>query len=140
MNPVTVFFVVVVTVAVCMILFQVYSIYLNYDNIKEFNAMHSPLEYSKMVNVTAIDRRVQDANDDIYDAKQKWRCVKFDDSYVSLSMFGYKADGVGIRRFRTLNGCIDYTFSTSTHSSILNPCIPPNDPKSRECTFLKSTL
>ncbi|AUI80688.1 hypothetical protein [White-tailed deer poxvirus] len=140
MNVVTIFFIVVATVAVCLIFFQGYSIYKNYDNIKEFNNAHSVLEYSKTVNVISLDRSVQDPNDQIYDVKQKWRCNKFENDYVSISIFGFKSDGNNIRKFRTLEDCINYTFSESTHSNIFNPCVSPNDPKSKECIFLKSIL
>ncbi|QQG31605.1 hypothetical protein [Swinepox virus] len=140
MDVITIFFIILATVAISIIIFQVYYIYQNYDNIKEFNEMHIPLEYSKTINVLSLDRSVEDPNDYIYDPKQKWRCVKFDNDYVSVSRFGYKSNNGIIRRFNTINNCVDYTFSESTHSDIINPCISPNTSKSKECIFLKSIL
>ncbi|AAK85079.1 hypothetical protein [Lumpy skin disease virus] len=138
MNAITIFFIILSTVAVCIIIFQLYSIYLNYDNIKEFNSAHSAFEFSKSVNTLSLDRTIKDPNDDIYDPKQKWRCVKLDNDYVSVSMFGFKSNGSEIRKFKNLESCIDYTFSQSTHSDIKNPCILQNGIKSKECIFLKS--
>ncbi|APG58336.1 envelope protein A28-like protein [BeAn 58058 virus] len=140
MNILTVFFIIVATVAICMIMFQGYYIYQNYENIKEFNSMHSSLEYTKTLNTLSIDRTVTDPNDDIYDVKQKWRCVKFIDAFVSISAFGFKSDGKKIRKFTNIEDCIYYTFSISNNTNMFNPCIYPNDPKSKECIFLKFIL
>nr|WGO62742.1 viral replication A28-like protein [Wadden Sea poxvirus] len=141
MDPISVFFIVLATIAMCIILIQLYTIYENYDNIKEFNTTHSSLEYSKSINIMSLDRRITDINDNILDVKQKWRCVFFDNAYVSVSMFGFKTikDNVTIRKFTTLDECIDYTFSISTHSNMINPCLYNNIPN-KECTFLKSVL
>ncbi|ABQ43748.1 viral replication A28-like protein [Tanapox virus] len=139
MNPASVFLIVVATVAICLIVIQVYYIYENYDNIKEFNSTHSLLEYSKTINVFSLDRRIYDPNDHVHDVKQKWRCVNYDNNYVSVSIFGFKSDsGKNIKNFSTIDDCIDYTFSKSTHSNIFNPCI--NEDKSKDCIFLKSVL
>ncbi|QHR82658.1 MV entry-fusion complex protein [Brazilian porcupinepox virus 1] len=140
MNVVTVFFIIIATVAICLVMFQGYSIYQNYDNIKEFNSVHSSLEYTKTINTSSLDRTIYDPNDDVYDVKQKWRCVLFKNNYVSISAFGFKSDKNIIRKFYNIDECIDYTFSKSTHSNIFNPCISLNDPKSEECMFLKSIL
>ncbi|ADT91145.1 MV entry-fusion complex protein [Cotia virus SPAn232] len=140
MNILTVFIIIITTVAICMIMFQGYYIYNNYENIKEFNALHSSLEYTNTLNTLSIDRTVIDPNDDVYDVKQKWRCVKFNNDYVSISAFGFKSDGKKIRKFNNIDDCIYYTFSISNNTNIINPCIYPNDPKSKECIFLKSAL
>ncbi|QDJ95056.1 IMV membrane protein [Hypsugopox virus] len=138
MGPLSIFFIILATVALCIILIQCYTIYENYDNIKEFNALHGALEYSKSTNVISVDRREFDANDQIYDAKEKWRCVKYNNMFVSVSKFGFKSINNSIRKFSDFKDCINYTFSTSTHSDIINPCI--NDQNSNDCNFLKSIL
>ncbi len=140
MNSVSVFLLVVATIAVCFIFLQAYSIYENFDNILEFNSEYSALEYSKSLGVISIDRRVRDPNDEIFDVKQKWRCVKFDDSYVSVSVFGFRTVDTNpntIRKFQQIDTCVDTTFSTYEFQ-IFNPCI--YQPNSRECMFLKSIL
>ncbi|AST09339.1 virion surface protein [Murmansk poxvirus] len=145
MNALSVFFIVMATAALCIIFIQLYSIYENYNNIKEFNSTHAAFEYSKSIGGTpALDRRVTDVNDTIYDVKQKWRCVPYNGNvYVSASVFGFKAIGSNntktIRKFNTLQQCIDFTFSNKDNVDIYNPCVAPNM-NTRDCDFLKSVL
>ncbi|ADZ30552.1 hypothetical protein CPXV_NOR1994_MAN_153 [Cowpox virus] len=146
MNSLSIFFIVVATAAVCLLFIQGYSIYENYGNIKEFNATHAAFEYSKSIGGTpALDRRVQDVNDTISDVKQKWRCVAYPgNGFVSASIFGFQAE-VGpnntrsIRKFNTMQQCIDFTFSDVINIDIYNPCVAPNI-NNAECQFLKSVL
>ncbi|AAR07474.1 118L [Yaba monkey tumor virus] len=141
MNPTSIVLIVIATVAVCLIIMQIYYIYENYDNIKEFNSTHSTLEYSKTINVFSLDRRIYDPNDHIYDVKQKWRCVNYKNNYVSVSVFGFKSNkDKNIKMFTTINDCINYTFSKSTHSDIYNPCILDDGFQNQDCIFLKSVI
>ncbi|AEN03721.1 virion surface protein [Yokapox virus] len=145
MNSLSVFFIIIATATICIIFIQLYSIYENYNNIKEFNATHAAFEYSKSIGGTpALDRRVTDVNDTIYDVKQKWRCVPYNKMFVSASIFGFKANSSQnnetiIKKFNTLQECIDFTFSDIYNIDIYNPCIGLNI-NTRDCDFLKSIL
>ncbi|QHG62677.1 hypothetical protein [Cetacean poxvirus 1] len=142
MNAVYIFFIIIATAIICLLLLQAYIIYDNFDSIKEFNKMHAGLEFSKSVGGTSIDHRVTDYNDDIYDVKQKWRCVKYKDYYyVSLSIFGFRSNkDKSIMSFQNIDECIYNNSTIFTDFNIYNPCLEPNGNNKAECIFLKSVL
>ncbi|AWU47163.1 IMV MP/virus entry [Sea otter poxvirus] len=140
MDVISIICIIIATVSVCVILIQSYSIYENYDNIKEFNLENAALEYSKSTGGSRTDRRVYDPNDNVYDVKQKWRCEKRNQLYLSVSIFGFLSDDRNtIKYFTSKDECILYTFTNRIFTDIFNPCLPPNE-GSDDCKFLKSIL
>ncbi|ANS71207.1 imv mp/virus entry [Pteropox virus] len=140
MDAITIMCIVIVTVAACVMMLQAYSIYENYENIKEFNSENASLEYAKSTGGMRVDYRVKDPNDTTHDVKQKWRCVIKQNVYVSASIFGFLSDNSKtIKQFYTLDECILYTFMPKIDNNIYNPCVPPNE-RSEDCIFLKSIL
>uniref|UniRef100_A0AAU7E2H7 IMV membrane protein n=1 Tax=Rousettus bat poxvirus TaxID=3141933 RepID=A0AAU7E2H7_9POXV len=141
MDTLSVFCLVLATAAACIVALQVYSIYLNYDHIVEFNDAYAGLENVRSLGGLFIDKRVFDPNDAVVDVKQKWRCVERQGKYVSLSAFGFYATENGaIREFPNHDGCVAFTFAGSGHSRIVNPCTSEDAKNSAWCDFLKSAL
>lgn len=141
MDTISVFCLVLATAAACIIALQVYSVYLNYDHIMEFNDAYAGLENVRSLGGLFIDKRVFDPNDSVTDVKQKWRCVERQDKYVSLSAFGFYANDDGsVREFPNYDGCVGFTFSGAGHSRIVNPCTDTGAENSALCNLLKSVL
>ncbi|ADC53876.1 IMV surface protein [Pseudocowpox virus] len=119
---------------------QLWAVYENYDNIREFNAQNAALEFARTAGGPRVDRRVFDPNDEAFDVRKKWRCVLFKGSAVAASEFGFRShDGVSPARFASVEACADEIFSSASDFRVFNPCLPPNQ-GSEACLFLKSIL
>ncbi len=84
---------------------QLWAVYENYDNIREFNAANAALEFARTAGGPRVDRRVFDPNDEAFDVRKKWRCVLFKGAAVAASEFGFRShDGVSPARFASVGG------------------------------------
>lgn len=141
MDTLSMFFFVVATAAACIVVMQLYSIYLNYDSILEFNDTYSSLENTRSLGGLFIDKRVFDPNDAIADETHKWRCMRLRGEYMSMSIFGIYAFSDGrIRTFNTYSDCLEFTFAGASGSRIVNPCTDEDMKNPELCEYLKSIL
>ncbi|AIZ77356.1 putative IMV surface protein [Parapoxvirus red deer/HL953] len=119
---------------------QSWAVYENLDNIREFNEANAALELAFGTGGPRVDRRVYDPNDEVLDARKKWRCVTFKGAVVAASEFGFRShDGISPARFGGVDACVDEIFTDAADFRVFNPCLPPNQ-SSEACKFLKSIL
>ncbi|AAR98462.1 ORF105 hypothetical protein [Bovine papular stomatitis virus] len=140
MDAVSALCVALASAAAMFVALQMWAVYENYDNIREFNSANAALEFARTAGGPRVDRRVYDPNDEVFDARKKWRCVIFKGAAVAASEFGFRShDGVSPARFGTVDACVDEIFTDVSDFRVFNPCLPPNQ-SSEACLFLKSIL
>ncbi|AAC97666.1 ORF MSV132 putative Amsacta moorei entomopoxvirus G4R homolog (vaccinia A28L), similar to SW:P29816 [Melanoplus sanguinipes entomopoxvirus] len=139
MNIIQVFGIILITSALCFIIFQLWYYYENYDYIIKYNDAYGNLEYSQSANINYQDSTVYDPNDTEYDVNKKWRCALNNSIYYPVSEFGFMSTDstkIGLT-YTYLNDCLLNLFDTQV-KIIYNPCSVSNT--SNDCVLLNNLL
>ncbi|CCU56418.1 IMV MP/virus entry (Cop-A28L) [Mythimna separata entomopoxvirus 'L'] len=135
MNIIQIIAIVIITSALCFLIFQLWYYGENYEYILRYNDTYSNLEYTRSANINFDDLTIYDPNDNIFNVREKWRCALNNNTYYAISDFGFlSTESTGINlTFTNYRDCIIDLFSRVI-KVIYNPCTIPT---SSDCTLLR---
>jgi len=112
------------TAGICFLIFEIWTIYCQYDNIIIYNNVYKFLEYAPSANITYSDKSVYDPNDNQPNASNKWRCAIKNNLYYIVSSYGFMSTNSnsippGIIDYQT---CI-FNWTESLTPIVYNPCL-----------------
>ncbi|CCU56096.1 IMV MP/virus entry (Cop-A28L) [Choristoneura rosaceana entomopoxvirus 'L'] len=135
MNTIQILVIILITSALCFLIFQLWYYAENYEYILRYNDTYSNLEFTKSANINFDDLTIYDPNDNIFNVEEKWRCATNNNIFYALSTFGFlSTESTGIHlTYSNSRDCIIDLFSKII-KIVYDPCTVET---SADCTLLR---